>query len=58
VDDLFIDEYGLCVRRLPFIFDDTVPPVFCCISLAAAAGFGDPAAAYAVKGFLNMLLLF
>lgn len=52
VDDLFIDAYGLVCRRLPFGFGDN-PPAFC-ISRAAAAGFGAPAAAYAVKGFLNV----
>jgi hypothetical protein len=56
VDDLFMDEYGLCVLMLPLGFGDS-PPAFC-ISLAAAAGFGAPAAAYAVNGFLNMVLLF
>jgi hypothetical protein len=45
VDDLFIDEYGLCVaRRLPFTLDET-PPICFSISRAAAAGFGGFAAA-------------
>ena len=57
VDDLFMDEYGFfCARRLPF-GSGASPPAFC-ICLAAAAGFGEAAAAYAVNGFLNMLFAF
>lgn len=44
VDDLFIDEYGVFwALRLPF-GDDTPPDAFS-LSRAAAAGFGDAAAA-------------
>ena len=55
VDDLFIDEYGVFALMLP-LGDDSPPALN--RSRAAAAGFGELAAAYAVKGFLNMLLDF
>jgi hypothetical protein len=42
VDDRFIDEYGLCVLRLPL--GDANPPVCFNRSRAAAAGFGEAAA--------------
>lgn len=57
VDDRFIDEYGVfCALRLPL--GDATPPVAFSLSRAAAAGFGEAAAAYAVKGFRNVLLVF
>ena len=42
VDDLFIDENGLCVFTLPF---GELRPLAFNRSRAAAAGFGAPAAA-------------
>lgn len=56
-DDRFIEEYGLCFEKLPLGFGDR-PPAFCWTSLAAAAGFGEPAAAYAVNGLRNILFVF